>query len=275
MKQTDQTTNLQSVLCRVCRKNTAYFFMKRILCRYDISYYKCPDCGFVQTEVPFWLEEAYTKLNFRRDIGMVDRSLIAGQTTVALAWRLQIPPNMPCLDWGAGTGLMVRWCRDFGMDFHYFDPYATNVFALGFEEKAPSSSSAYAIVTAFEVAEHFADPVTDFCRLFSLRPQHLLFSTIVYDGQRPDWWYFTDDGQHVAFYTRRSLELIGEQFGYKLISNDRDLHMFTRHRLSNRLLNRIRRSGARLAARYRRRYGSRIEADFAQITGQTSDKKSA
>ena len=271
MNQSDQLANREKAACRVCQQDADFFFIKPILGRYQVRYFKCPGCGFVQTETPFWLEEAYTNLSFRRDVGMVDRSINAANTTVSLAFHLDISSDEPCLDWGAGTGLMVRRCRDFGMDFRYFDPYASNVFAVGFEEAVPSAKAGYALVTAFEVAEHFADPVRNFGQLLELEPRYLLFATLLYSGQEPDWWYFIDDGQHVAFYTRRSLERIGEQFGYRLISNNCDLHMFSRQHLPDRLLNRVRRTAPRLAARYRRQYGSRIEPDFARMNRLVSE----
>ena len=197
----------QSTACRVCGNNAEFFFEKRILGKYDVAYFKCENCGQVQTEEPHWLEEAYRDRDSKLDVGMADRCVWTAQTTVAFAWRLKIAPNAPCLDWGAGTGLFVRLCRDYGMNFFYFDRYPRNVFARGFE--ANPSNKKWTCVSAFEVAEHFPNPSEDFGELFRLSPRYIVFSTLLYNGEAPDWWYFTDNGQHVAFYTRRSLELIG------------------------------------------------------------------
>ena len=57
------------------------------------------------------------------------------------------------------------------------------------------------------MAEHFPDPLKSFGELFQLQPRYILFSTTLYAGEGPDWWYLGEDGQHVAFYTRRSLEI--------------------------------------------------------------------
>jgi hypothetical protein len=123
-------------------------------------------------------------------------------------------------------------------------------------------------VTAFEVAEHFPDPLKNFADLFRFAPEHILFSTLLYREQQPDWWYFGEDGQHVAFYTRRSLEIIGRQHGYFLASDDCDLHLFSRERVSDRLLKSCRKSRERLAQRYRKKYGSRLMSDFEEVTRQ-------
>jgi hypothetical protein len=247
--------------CRVCGKEAPPFFTKQILSKHKVTYFKCPACGHVQTEKPYWMEEAYRDPGYKLDVGMADRCIWTAQTMVALAGRLSIGPREPCLDWGAGTGLFVRFCRDYGMNFFYFDPHPRNIFACGFEADAGERQK-WACVSAFEVAEHFADPVKDFGELFRLLPRYILFSTLLYQGQSADWWYFTDNGQHVAFYTRRSLESIGAQNGYHLASNGCDLHLFSKEPVRTRILDACRKHREKEAQRYRKKYGSRIESDF-------------
>ena len=251
-----------SITCRVCGEHAEYLFNKLILNRHQVEYFRCMSCGHVQTEEPFWLEEAYREPNFRRDTGLVDRCLWTAQTTVALAHRLRIGPHEVCVDWGGGTGLFTRICRDHGMNFYYQDRYATNVFARGFEFPEDSPSSNVVLLTAFEVMEHLPNPATDIRDLLQLRPQYLLFSTLLYRGEDPSWWYFLDNGQHVAFFTRRSLGLIAAQNGYHLLTDNRDLHIFARQRFRQGILGSCRQHRERLSARYRKRHGSRIWSDF-------------
>ena len=251
-----------NAICRVCGKKADFFFSKQILGKYDVAYFKCSNCGHVQTEDPHWLEEAYLNHDSKLDVGMADRCVWTAQTMAALAWRLKIGPEEPCLDWGAGTGLFVRLCRDYGMNFFYFDRYPRNVFARGFESE-PSGGKKWTCISAFEVAEHLPNPIADFEELFRLAPRYIVFSTLLYNGETPDWWYFTDNGQHVAFYTRRSLELIGSHYGYQLASNDRDLHLFSKDACPDRILGRARKHRQTLARRYRKKFGSRMETDFA------------
>ena len=169
------------------------------------------------------------------------------------------------MDWGAGTGLFVRLCRDYGMNFFYSDPYAVNVFAAGFEWDQKKPTPRWACITAFEVAEHLPDPLLNFGDLFKLSPRHILFSTLLYSGQAEDWWYFTNNGQHVAFYTRRSLEFIARHYGYHLVSNDCDLHLFSRERVRDSLLDACRKSREKQSTLYRKQHGSRILSDYEQI----------
>ena len=256
------------VPCRVCREATEPFFNKLILAKHQVAYFKCPACGQVQTEQPYWLEEAYHGSPTKLDVGMADRCIWTALTTVTLALKLGIGPEEPCLDWGSGTGLFVRLCRDYGMNFYYSDPYAVNVFAAGFERDTKNPPPNWACVTAFEVAEHLPDPLKNFGELFKLSPRHILFSTLLYSGQAADWWYFNDAGQHVAFYTRRSLEVIARHYGYRLASNDCDLHLFSRDRVRDGLLDSCRKSREKRSARYRTKHGSRILRDFDYVKSQ-------
>ncbi len=254
-----------STPCRVCSTAAQPFFTKLILHQHQVAYFKCPSCGHVQTEQPYWLEEAYRGAPTRLDVGMADRCIWTAQTTVALAHKLGIGPDEPCLDWGGGTGLFVRLCRDYGMNYFYTDPYAVNVFAAGFEWDQKREHPRWACMSAFEVAEHLPNPLADFGGLFRLAPQHILFSTLLYAGQAEDWWYFTNNGQHVAYYTRASLEFIARHYGYQLASNDCDLHLFSRERVPDRLLDACRKSREKQSACYRKQHGSRLPSDFEQV----------
>jgi hypothetical protein len=258
----------KNIPCRVCQESAKPLFSRTIKSKYTVRYFRCANCGHVQTEEPWWLEQTYREATFELDVGMADRSIWTAQTMAALALELGIAPRESCVDWGAGTGLFVRLCRDYGLNFFYFDPYSQNVFARGFEFKESAPLPCCACVSAFEVAEHFADPVRDFAGLFRLASCYVLFSTTLYQGESSDWWYFGEDGQHVAFYTRRSLEILGGRHGWHLASNGADLHLFSREPVSDKLLDSCRKSRVKLADKYRKKWGSRLMSDFEGIVQQ-------
>jgi hypothetical protein len=251
--------------CRVCGKPSGLLFHKRLMKKYDVRFERCPACGHVQTEPPYWIEEAYANLNFRDDVGMVDRCIWTAQTTVALAGLLGIGPQEPCLDWGAGTGMLVRLCRDCGMNYFYSDRYAKNIFARGFEAPSAPAPGHFRLVTAFDVVEHFPDPRANFEEVLRLRPEFFFFSTQLYQGQGPDWWYFYEYGQHVAFYTRESLSVLAQAHGYHLASDGCDIHVFSREPVSDGALTKARNKRASWSEKYRKRHGSRLLPDFEFI----------
>lgn len=45
--------------CKICDNKTYNIFSAKILNKNNIKYYYCDYCGFLQTEEPYWLKEAY------------------------------------------------------------------------------------------------------------------------------------------------------------------------------------------------------------------------
>lgn len=269
VKHKDEKDAGEVLSCRVCGADSSFFFSKTLAYKYEGRYYKCKSCGHVQTQPPNWLDEVYANLTFAPDTGMVARSITTAHYTLALAAQLGIDANEPCFDFGAGTGMLVRICRDHGMNYQYLDRYASNVFAIGFEVDPDITNTKPHLVTAFEVAEHFPDPLKNFKEIFDLDPEFIFFSTRLYEDQGPDWWYFLDDGQHVAIYTEESLRRVGEHFGYQFTS-DFDIHLFSRQAVPKKLLKKIRRAPEKAAKAYRKKHGSRTEDDAAHARSMLS-----
>ena len=47
--------------CKICDSNSHYFATAKVLQKYNVDYFQCSNCGFVQTEEPYWLDEAYSE----------------------------------------------------------------------------------------------------------------------------------------------------------------------------------------------------------------------
>ena len=61
--------------CKICASSSIFFANAKLLNQYDVDYFKCSDCGFVQTEDPYWLAEAYSEAIAGSDIGLVTRNM--------------------------------------------------------------------------------------------------------------------------------------------------------------------------------------------------------
>ncbi|HWH83020.1 MAG TPA: class I SAM-dependent methyltransferase [Burkholderiaceae bacterium] len=212
--------NTDAIPCRLCAAPANFKFARQAKDGDDVRCYECSACHSLQTEVPYWLEAEYaasaadTHLNL--DTYAADRSL-RSRTAVYFLWKFAgfKSPQDKLLDWGGGVGLMVRLLRDAGIDAYLYDKYAKNHFASGFIR---SEHDSYSVVTAFEVFEHFANPVVDLQAVFSLDPALLVISTGVYTNQGADWPYLGPaKSEHVFFYSEQALELIGHRFGYGVI----------------------------------------------------------
>jgi len=201
-----------SAVCRLCHGPLAETFTAEVLGRYQVRYLKCANCHSMQTEAPYWLDEAYGENLSSLDTGAAQRSLrnLAASYAVARVFAVR---NM--LDLGGGDGLLCRLLRDTGLNCYVKDRYAVPRYAQGFDQPDFDVPD---MVTAFEVFEHLPHPAEDLNAFFATHPRVVLVSTEVYSGQGPDWWYVSAaSGQHVFFYSREALKLIGQNFGYRVV----------------------------------------------------------
>ena len=197
-----------------------------ILKRHRVEFSRCSSCGFVQTEKPYWLDEAYSDATSRLDTSGVSRNLEMSsvvQTVITLLFNRRAS----FVDYGGSTGLFVRLMRDRGFDFYWEDKYAHNIYARGFEA---DPSKRYELASAFEVFEHFENPMEDILRILKMAGS-VVFSVELLPEPAPlpeKWWYYgLAHGQHLSFYTQKSLSHIAAQSGLNYFTDGRSLHLIT------------------------------------------------
>lgn len=236
-------------ICRVCGGPAPVFAHARLLGRHDIRYERCSRCGFIQTEEPYWLDEAYSEAIAASDIGLVRRNFILAAVTRSVI-RSYCNESGAFVDYGGGYGMLTRLLRDADLDAYRYDPLCRNLFAGGFDAEPPPRPS-FELVTAFEVFEHLVDPVAGLGKMLAFS-RNILFTTLLQPTPVPlphSWWYYcTDTGQHVSFHTRESLAELGRRHGLHFVSDGRNLHMFSnapRHALWFKLITRYRVAGMR------------------------------
>src|SRR5574338_82691 len=66
---------IQAETCRICGSRSEPYAAGMVLDKYKVQYYSCGNCGFIQTESPYWLEEAYSSAIARSDIGLIGRNI--------------------------------------------------------------------------------------------------------------------------------------------------------------------------------------------------------
>jgi len=254
----------ESPNCKVCGAPSRAFADATLLQRYKIAFYRCPACGFVQTEEPYWLAEAYSEAYAFTDIGAVSRNHHYRKVVAACISSFFVADG-PFLDYGGGYGLFTRLMRDMGFNFYTYDKYGKNLFAPGFDGDA-SGSTRYELLTAFEVFEHLVDPIGEL-GMMSRISDNILFSTVLLPSPAPrpdEWWYYgLDHGQHVSLYSPDSLHRLAARCGMRAYSNGHNLHLFSRSRRSERLFRWVTRPWiANILAAIRRR-ASLVDSDFA------------
>ncbi len=220
--------------CKICSAPVQLFGRAAVLNRRRVQYFQCERCGFIQTETPDWLDEAYSAAITRSDLGLVGRNITFSRITPVIILAF-FNRRAQFLDYGGGYGMFVRLMRDNGFDFYCADKFCANLFAMGFDT-TDNSDTRYELVTTFEVFEHLAEPLEEIAHMLTFS-RSLLFSTQLVPSPAPDlnrWWYYgLDHGQHLAFYTRRTLNWLARHFGLNVYSDGRSLHLLTDKRLSN------------------------------------------
>lgn len=226
---------MKRIKCIACgsEKLESTFFIK-ILSKYDAKLLKCNSCLSYLFENPVWLEEAHQKAISNLDVGIVERNLFFKNLLLS---ALPIGNDKKYLDYGAGTGLLVRMLRDRGLEFNYQDLFAQPTFPVNFSNERSSLSNKYYAITLFEVFEHIGDPKQVFALLGS-QSDILIFSTELSSNvtMSPEYWYIQPlSGQHINFVTYIGLEKLGKALEFKLYSNNKNLHCYYRGKLPKRV----------------------------------------
>lgn len=219
--------------CKICNGNSEFLFKKKLLNKYDVKYYRCADCLFIQTEEPYWLDEAYGKTPISPlDVGIVRRNLLLSGNTIDIIKKIfKNSLQVNAIDYGGAHGLFVRLMRDEGYQFYRQDKYCENLFSLYFDIKdAPVQK--FELLTAFELFEHLPNPKDEIKNMFAYS-DIILFSTVLQPKNLDEnWWYLVPEGgQHVALYNIQTLESLAKQFDAHLLSNGFDLHILSKNKL--------------------------------------------
>ncbi len=222
--------------CEICSGNLIAKFEAEILFKYPIKYYQCNNCGLMQTEKPYWLAEAYRKAITATDIGLISRNISTADTVFNLIVD-HFDAGEKFLDFGGGYGILVRLLRDRGLNFYRQDIYCENIFALNHDiTDLSDQNTKFELVTCFEVFEHTYEPVKLMEELVSYADNVLISTLLVPDKpitSPDDWWYISPHtGQHLLFYTEKSLKIMGEKFNLNFYSNGTDMHLFTRKKFA-------------------------------------------
>jgi hypothetical protein len=224
--------------CRICGNTSSKIFRRRILQTHEVDYFQCASCGFIQTEEPYWLDEAYRSPINTEDTGLLKRNILLAKRTSAVLFSV-FKRRGTFLDYGGGYGLFVRMMRDCGFNFYWSDPFTKNLFAQGFEY-SPERVTSVELITTFECFEHFKEPIQEIEKMLSISSS-ILFSTETFSSGTPDpetWkYYYFSHGQHISLYSLSSLKYIAAKYHLHLYSNGKSFHLLTKRSWSNTSFN--------------------------------------
>lgn len=220
--------------CSICALPMRPAFDATLLGSHDVTYFICESCELIQTESPYWLEEAYSEAIARTDTGLVARN-IDNRDFLEPVLQVMLGAEGSYVDLGGGYGLLTRLLRDIGIDCYSTDPYCENIFAKDFEATAELRPNA---LFAFEVMEHIENPLAFIRESFErFHCDTFIFSTLDYGESvpSPDWWYYAiETGQHISFYNQRTLAALARKISCRYLKLSDEYHMFTSRELSDK-----------------------------------------
>ena len=242
------TTQTNMPKCNICKTPTHRIFDTKILGKYPANYFRCSNCEFIQTDTPYWLEEAYKNPINNSDTGLMARNIdLSRLTSIVIFFWLNKKGIF--LDFAGGYGVLTRLMRDIGFDFYWRDKYTDNLFSKGFEYQ-PDTKDKFEMITAFEFLEHAVDPLKELDEITSMTDT-FLFSTVLTPRDtlpQEDWFYFgVTHGQHISFFSKKTLEYLANKYGMYLHTNNKNIHLLTRKKLpflSISLIQKLKRFGA-------------------------------
>ena len=210
--------------CRNCRCIAKRVLSGKLL-SYQVEYFECNNCGYVQTEDPYWLNEAYAKAISDSDTGIMMRNQANANIVLPTMWMLG-KLHGTLVDYAGGYGILVRLLRDMGINALWSDTYCQNLLAKGFEHNNQKAD----LVTVFEAFEHFLRPAEELDKMLKIAPNILLSTEIIAETvpEHGNWWYYgKEHGQHIGFFRIRTLERLAQERGKYFISNGTSYHLIS------------------------------------------------
>jgi hypothetical protein len=87
--------------CKICNQKSNLLLESTLFNKTQkVSYFKCSECNFIQTEDPFWLDRAYSSAITKTDMGLISRNLYNSNLVENILFHF-FPSVHKCLDYGA------------------------------------------------------------------------------------------------------------------------------------------------------------------------------
>jgi len=228
------------IRCPICDKDAPLAFSHKIRDRYTADYILCASCDYMFVANPSWLAEAYTEPIDTTDTGYVMRNIFLSKKTLILfsiLFHMSEIRQKIFLDYAAGYGMLVRIMRDYGLDFVWDDPFTENLFAQGFKFVQGTHIDA---ITCFECFEHFVQPMMEVSKLLTIS-NTIFFSTQLKPVgivPKENWEYYGfNHGQHVSFYSKKTMETIAKKYNIGYYTDGNNLHLFSKKPHIKNILN--------------------------------------
>jgi dolichol-phosphate mannosyltransferase len=205
---------------------------------------KCLNCGLIFMK-PELTEKEIVK-EYENAVDPVYRDNIQARVTT-FRYNLEqvrhhFSPGDRVLEIGSYCGAFLKVAREAGIDITGLEPsaWAVNVSSgvsdapviRGTTEDVPPDAGKFDVAVAWDVLEHFADPVAELRKINGLLADDgkLLFSTLMIDNWFPKatgrhWPWLMD--MHLFYFTEATIRNIVKQTGFEIIESSKYCHIVT------------------------------------------------
>jgi SAM-dependent methyltransferase len=196
-----------------------------------IYYVQCTNCSFCYApEFADWPLSEFEEKIYNQDYALVDPDYIDVRPRANAATLTSLFGNNPQaikhLDYGGGSGVLANLLNEANFQSVSYDPFVDRQMEI-------SQLGQFDLITAFEVFEHVPDVQQLMANLRALLAPDgiVLFSTLLSDGniqpnQRLSWWYASPRNGHISLFSKKSLALLAQHYGFTFGSFSVGFHVF-------------------------------------------------
>jgi len=209
--------------CRICG-NDAWSFHNKI---FDVDYHVCSRCEFI-----FKDPEDFISKEDELKIYETHENSIEDPRYVDYFRRFLDEAVFPFdnggrkgLDFGSGPTPVLSMLleRDYG--------YKMDIYDLFYAPEKIYEGKTYDLVTSTEVVEHLADPLVHFRTMKEAMKENGILAVMTQFHQNDEEhfrnWHYMRDRSHIAFYRKKTMEIISDIVGLEILyCNDKNYVTF-------------------------------------------------
>lgn len=202
--------------CKICDHATTGFSNPRLKKEYTL----CSHCELISVEKAFIVSNESEKAqydnhhNSLENLGYVQMF----ENFLDFFWDELTCKDISCLDFGSGpTPVLGELIQRRGAKVDCYDKF--------YQSEKIFTGKSYDVITSTEVFEHLENPlqILDFLTSHLKENGILAIMTLFHQNDKDlflNWWY-PRDPTHITFYTPKTLEILGEKCGLKVMKTDK------------------------------------------------------
>ncbi len=199
--------------CKICNTQTINFEDTAL----KKSFSRCPCCEFIFLDKKFHisLEDEKKQYNYHNNSFEDSGYVKMLENFLDYFWKETKPKT--ALDFGSGPGpVLYEIMRQRGVKTECYDKF--------YQTKKVYIDKRYDLITSTEVFEHLDNPKEVLKLLAShLSPNGVIaIMTLFHTNKQEDFlkWWYRRDPTHIGFFTPKSVEIMAEKYGLKVLKHD-------------------------------------------------------